>query len=72
MTSADQLTAAALLVRAADAAGTTRERQLVAIAESLLARDFDRVDVLAREHLADHPDHFLVAVIADLARTEKS
>jgi hypothetical protein len=72
MTSADQLTAAALLIRAAEAATTTRERQLVAIAEALLDGDTDRVDVLAREHLTDHPDHLLVAFIADLARQEKS
>ena len=72
MTSADRLTAVALLIQAAESATTTRERQLVAIATAYLDGDTDRVDVLAREHLADHPDHLLVALIATLARLEKS
>jgi|tagenome__1003787_1003787.scaffolds.fasta_scaffold18942214_2 hypothetical protein len=72
MTSAERLTAAALLVRAAEAATTTRERQLVAIAAAYMDGDTDRVDVLAREHLSDHPGHLLVALIADMARLENS
>jgi hypothetical protein len=71
MTPAERLTAAALLLRAAGAATTTRERQLVAIAAAYLDGDHDRVGVLARDHLADHPGHLLVALIADMARQEK-
>jgi len=36
----------------------------VAIAYAYLAGDLDRADVLAREHLADHPDNDLVARLA--------
>ncbi|WP_433378619.1 hypothetical protein ACQPZX_12010 [Actinoplanes sp. CA-142083] len=54
-------TALRLLTRAQAAAVTTRDRQTVAIACAYLAGDLDRVDVLAREHLADHPDNNLVA-----------
>jgi len=62
--------ASGLLDRAAAAARTTRDRQLVAIAAAHLDGDADRVDALAREHLADHPDHVLVAWIAATSRTE--
>ena len=58
-----------LLTRAAAAANTTRDRQMVAIAEAHLAGDADRVNTLAREHLVDHPDNVLVAWIAGGART---
>jgi hypothetical protein len=61
-----------LLARAAAVAETTRDRQLVAIAAAYLDGDFDRVDVLAREHLVDHPDSVLVASIAALTQREKS
>ena len=40
-----------------------RDRQLVAIAVAHLDGDADRVDELARDHLADHPDSVLVAWI---------
>lgn len=53
-----------LLDRAATVAVTTRDRQLVAIAAAHLAGDADRVQVLARDHLADHPDNLLVAWLA--------
>jgi len=53
-----------LLARAAAAATTTRDRQLVAIAAAHLAGDADRLDVLVRDHLADHPDSLLAAWIA--------
>ena len=46
---------------------TTRDRQLVAIAAAHLDGDHDRVHTLARDHLADHPDHLLVAWIAATA-----
>lgn len=62
-------TALRLLARAKAAAVTGRDRQTLAIAAAYLAGDLDRVDVLAREHLADHPDNDLVARIAGCART---
>ena len=60
-----------LLSRAEAAARTTRDRQLVAIAAAHLEGDADRVDALARDHLADYPDNVLVAWIAALSRTGK-
>ena len=62
-------TALRLLARAKATAATPRDRQTVAIAGAYLAGDLDRVDVLAREHLADHPGNDLVARIAGCART---
>jgi hypothetical protein len=53
-----------LLARAAAAATTTRDRQLVAIAAAHLAGDTHRLDVLVRDHLADHPGSLLAAWIA--------
>jgi hypothetical protein len=53
-----------LLARASAAAVTTRDRQTVAIAAARLAGDTDRLDVLARDHLADFPGNLLVAWIA--------
>jgi hypothetical protein len=53
-----------LLARATALASTTRDRQLTAIAAARLDGDADRVDALARDHLADHPDNLLVAWIA--------
>jgi len=52
------------LSRAAQLAGNTRDRQLVAIAAAYVAGDQDRVDALVRDHLVDHPDNLLVAWIA--------
>jgi hypothetical protein len=52
-----------LMARAARLAVTTRDRQLVAIATARLDGDVDRVEDLARDHLADHPDSVLVAWI---------
>lgn len=52
------------LSRAAELAGNTRDRQLVAIAAAHLAGDHDRLDALVRDHLVDHPDNLLVAWIA--------
>ncbi len=45
-------------------AATTRDRQLTTIAAAYLDGDTERVDALARDHLADHPDSLLVAWIA--------
>jgi hypothetical protein len=53
-----------LLARAMVLASTTRDRQVAAIAAAHLAGDAYRVNVLARDHLADHPDSLLVAWIA--------
>jgi hypothetical protein len=53
-----------LMVRAARIAETTRDRQLVAIADAHRAGRRDQVDALARDHLVDHPDSVLVAWIA--------
>jgi hypothetical protein len=60
-------TATDLLPRALKLAVSTRDRQLVAIAAAHLGGDGDRVDVLARDHLVDHPDNILVAWIAAAA-----
>ncbi|HZB41790.1 MAG TPA: hypothetical protein VE487_12545 [Ilumatobacter sp.] len=53
-----------LMARAETLALTTRDRQLVAIATAHLQGDVDRVETLARDHLADHPDSVLVAWIS--------
>ena len=55
---------AAYLVRAASLARTTRERQLVVLAQAHLRGDADLLDALVRDHLAEHPDHLLAAWIA--------
>jgi hypothetical protein len=52
-----------LLQRAAAAAKTTRDRQVVAIARAHVAGDAGLVDALARDHLTDHPTSVLVAWI---------
>jgi hypothetical protein len=69
--SASLLVAAALvsrdrsrLDRAMPLATTVRERQLVALADAHLRGDSDLLDVLVRDHLAEHPDHLLAAWIA--------
>lgn len=62
-------TALRLLTVAKATAVTPRDRQTVAIACAYLAGDLDRVDVLARDHLAEHPDNELVLRIAASART---
>jgi hypothetical protein len=56
-----------LLARAAAAATCIRDRQLVAVASAHLRGDHDRALLLARDHLADHPDAVLVAHIAALS-----
>ena len=53
--------------RAAEVATSTRDRQLVAVASAHLRGDDDQALLLARDHLADHPDDVLVASIAALA-----
>ena len=58
-----------LLVRAAEYATTTRDRQLVALADAHLRGDADLLDVLVRDHLAEHPDNLLAAWIAGRGTT---
>jgi hypothetical protein len=52
------------LGEANDAARSTRDRQIVAIADAHLRGDRDLVDALARDHLVDNPDSVIVAWIA--------
>ena len=52
------------LVRAAQSAATTRDRQLVALATAHLDDNPELLDALARDHLSDHPDSVLAAWIA--------
>jgi hypothetical protein len=59
------------LARAARSAGTTRDRQLVAIATAHLDADPERLDALVRDHLSDHPDNFLAAWIASQGGARK-
>lgn len=54
----------ALLGRAAASAEGARDRQVVAVAAAHLRGDAERALLLARDHLADHPDSLLVAHIA--------
>jgi hypothetical protein len=67
------LAAAALvcLDRARRYATTTRDRQLVAITAAHLAGETDRVDALAREHLADHPGSLFISWLAGFGRTPR-
>jgi hypothetical protein len=57
-----------LLGRAASAAKTTSDRQVVAIAAAYSAGDIELVDALARDHLTDHPTSVLVAWISAHSR----
>jgi hypothetical protein len=52
------------LDRARATATTSRDRQLVEIAQAHLDARTDQVDALAREHLVDFPDNLVVAWIA--------
>ena len=70
-TSATLLVAAALvsgqrtfLDTAREHAATTRDRQLVEVADARLRGDTGLVDVLVREHLCEHPDNLLASWIA--------
>jgi len=58
------------LLQAAALATTTRDRQLVALADAHLRGDADRLDALVRDHLSEHPDNLLASWIAgrDLPR----
>jgi hypothetical protein len=67
--SGDRAQAAEILRQATGLAGTTRERQLVAIAAAHLAGDHDLADFMAREHLVDYPDSAFAAWIAAAQRT---
>lgn len=51
---------------AADTGATsTRDRQLSAIAATILRGDADLADALLRDHLGDHPDHVVARWIAE-------
>jgi prolyl-tRNA editing enzyme YbaK/EbsC (Cys-tRNA(Pro) deacylase) len=52
------------IAKALAVATTSRDRQLIAIVGAHLRGDHQLVDALARDHLADHPDSFMVAWIA--------
>jgi len=52
------------LERAQALAVQSRDRQMVAIAGARLAGDVDLVDALARDHLVDYPDSYVVSWIA--------
>jgi hypothetical protein len=56
------------IVRAQALAVTSRDRQLVAISGCHVAGDLGLVQLLARDHLCDHPDSLIVAWIASLGR----
>lgn len=61
-----------LLVLAGRHATTSRDRQLVALAEAHLRGNTDLLDVLVRDHLAEHPDNLLASWIAGVPkRNEK-
>ncbi len=53
-----------LLARAGQHAATTRDRQLVAVADAHLRGNADLLHVLVRDHLSEHPDSLLAAWIA--------
>ena len=55
------------IARAERLAVTTRDRQVVAISASYLTGQRDLVQVLARDHLADHPGSLIVSWIASMA-----
>lgn len=70
--SGDPTEAAQILEQATGLAGTTRERQLIAIATAHLAGETDRADFLAREHLVDYPDSDYAAWVAAAQHTTPS
>jgi hypothetical protein len=53
-----------LLTKSAGLASTTRDRQLVALADAHLRSNGDLLHVLVRDHLSEHPDNLLAAWIA--------
>ena len=71
-TSPDLLVAAAVLAdgptgaldRARNRATSSRDRQLVALAQAYLSGDDELLDMLVRDHLADHPESMLATWIA--------
>jgi hypothetical protein len=56
-----------LLTRAGRHATTTRDRQLVALADAHLRGDADVLHVLVRDHLSEYPDNLLASWIAGRA-----
>lgn len=57
--------------RAESLASTSRDRQMIAIGASHLAGQLDRVQLLARDHLSEHPGSLIVAWIASLQLGER-
>src|SRR5436190_16555946 len=53
--------------RATGLAVTSRDRQIVAIASAYLCGDIVLVQLLARDHLSEHPDSLIVAWMAAIA-----
>ncbi len=60
------------LERALQLAVEPRDRQVVAIARACLRGDRDLVDALARDHLVDRPDSYVVAWIAASGGPDRS
>ena len=58
------------LRRAAALATSTRERQLVALAQLCLEGQAELFDALIRDHLASYPDHLLAAWLAGQRSTD--
>lgn len=58
------------MARAQTLAVTSRDRQMVAIGASHLSGDLRMAQLLARDHLCDHPDSLMVAWIASLGRDQ--
>lgn len=54
------------IARAERLAVTSRDRQMVAISACHVSGDHGLVQLLARDHLSDHPDSLIVAWIASL------
>jgi len=52
------------LTRAEEAAATSRDRQVVAVARAHLDGESELVDALARDHLVEYPDSLIVSWIA--------
>ncbi len=54
-----------LIAGSAAAPTSSRDRQVIAVAEAYISGDIDRADALAREHLADYPDSVLATWITE-------
>jgi hypothetical protein len=59
------------LDRALTSAKSRRDRQIVAIARAHVDNEIDLVDALARDHLVDFPDSYIVAWLASGATVQR-